>query len=393
MSFKRFQQKDIVNNTMVAKPEFNFIVHSGSTFLQRERSVDGNFSNTIKHIESGHVSLHELNINRPSDSLIYSFIEKDSTRYSFKTITTTEFDSESTFGFGSQMTSSYPVSASLSRIYVPAGIEFNTGGVTAHVNKKYIRALKNPISSSNVLGPSNKYGSLGTSAVNMICAPGIFAGSGIDKGSIELNYYVTGTLVATAKDLYSDGRMIQTYGSTTSVEVGMVVYNQGIILLTSSTSLHTSTDKFFSPSSTANPSWLSFGTGLKQAGLSLSHGDVEDSSYSINFKGTNKIPTLTMFAFSEKGEHNFSKNPTFLSRSSGEVYFQNKENYRERQYQIKKVNKSPYADHQEEFQNVTYISKVGIYDKDKNLIAIASLANPVKNTEKRDFMFKMKIDF
>lgn len=116
MSFKRFQQKDIVNNTMVAKPEFNFIVHSGSTFLQRERSVDGNFSNTIKHIESGHVSLHELNINRPSDSLIYSFIEKDSTRYSFKTITTTEFDSESTFGFGSQMTSSYPVSASLSRI-------------------------------------------------------------------------------------------------------------------------------------------------------------------------------------------------------------------------------------------------------------------------------------
>jgi hypothetical protein len=36
---------------------------------------------------------------------------------------------------------------------------------------------------------------------------------------------------------------------------------------------------------------------------------------------------------------------------------------------------------------------VGIYDKDKNLIAIASLANPVKKTEKRDFMFKLRLDF
>ena len=33
-----------------------------------------------------------------------------------------------------------------------------------------------------------------------------------------------------------------------------------------------------------------------------------------------------------------------------------------------------------------------IYDKDKNLIAIASLANPVKKTETRDFMFKLKLD-
>ena len=75
MNYKRFKQKDIVNNTIVAKPEFNFIVHSGSVYLQKERPKTGDFSNTIKHIESGHVSLHELNVNRPSGSLIYAFIE------------------------------------------------------------------------------------------------------------------------------------------------------------------------------------------------------------------------------------------------------------------------------------------------------------------------------
>ena len=60
---------------------------------------------------------------------------------------------------------------------------------------------------------------------------------------------------------------------------------------------------------------------------------------------------------------------------------------------IKKTNKSDYKDAQEEFENVTYISKIGIYDRFKNLIAIASLSRPIKKTEKRDYMFKIGIDF
>lgn len=392
MSYKRFAQKDIVNSTIVAKPEFNFLIHSGTVYLQRERETSGNFSNTIKHIGSGHVSLHEININRPSDSLVYAFIEKSSTRYSFKTITTSNFDSEATFGFGDQMILNYPLKSSISRIFVPSGIEFSSSAAAPHANKKYIRALRNPISSENVLGPSNSYGSLGTDAVNMICIPGIFGGSGLDKGTIELNYYITGALVATAKDLYKDGRIIQTYGNTTGNQVGTMIYNQGIMLLTDSSSLHTSTDKFFSNSSNAAPSWLSFGTGIPQVGQALPHGKVVNSSYSVTFKSINKIPTLTMMAFSEKGEHNFSKNPTFLSQSSDSRFSQDRTGYHETEREIKKINKSDYADHEERYENNTYISKIGIYDKDKNLIAVAALANPVKKTEKRDFMFKLRLD-
>ena len=44
------------------------------------------------------------------------------------------------------------------------------------------------------------------------------------------------------------------------------------------------------------------------------------------------------------------------------------------------------------FQKQTFISKVGIYDENKNLIAIANVAEPVKKTEDRDFTFKLKID-
>ena len=53
---------------------------------------------------------------------------------------------------------------------------------------------------------------------------------------------------------------------------------------------------------------------------------------------------------------------------------------------------SSFADPIPEFSKQTYISKVGIYDKDKNLIAVAKLATPVKKTEERDLTFKLKLD-
>ena len=60
---------------------------------------------------------------------------------------------------------------------------------------------------------------------------------------------------------------------------------------------------------------------------------------------------------------------------------------------IKNIVKSPYNEHTASFEKQTYISKIGIYDKDKNLIAIAKLANPVKKTEDKDYTFKLKLDF
>ena len=102
---------------------------------------------------------------------------------------------------------------------------------------------------------------------------------------------------------------------------------------------------------------------------------------------------MTMFSYSEKGEDNFSHNPTFLKSDLGAKTSFTENQYIELKREVKKINKSVYADHEEDFDNNVYISKVGIYDENKNLIAIATLANPIKKTEKRDFMIKMKMDF
>ena len=67
--------------------------------------------------------------------------------------------------------------------------------------------------------------------------------------------------------------------------------------------------------------------------------------------------------------------------------------YKEVPGKIKNTVKSRYTNHNEEFDSRTYISKVGIYDEDYNLIAIAKLANPVKKTENKGYTFKLKMDF
>ena len=54
--------------------------------------------------------------------------------------------------------------------------------------------------------------------------------------------------------------------------------------------------------------------------------------------------------------------------------------------------KYDYENYSGSLEKQTYISKIGIYDEDKNLIAIAKLAKPVRKTENRDFTFKLKLD-
>ena len=142
-----------------------------------------------------------------------------------------------------------------------------------------------------------------------------------------------------------------------------------------------------------SPSWVNFGTGLRQVGTALTHGEVTGSVYTINFKGINKIPTLTMYTYAKEGEMNHSTNPSYENIETEDKYQYSSSYFIENKRDAAKINKSPYSDHEEDYENVTYISKVGIYDKDKNLIAVASLANPIKKTEKREFMVKIGIDF
>ena len=400
MSFKKFSKDQVFHNTVVTYPEFEFFVYNHKTYINRESEKQGDFSNTINHIPQGFVSLHELNVNRPSDKLIYPFITKEGARTAFRTVSTSDFQDSSQFVFGDVISGSYPLSASAGRIYIPNGTDIGTLAIPPHSNKKYIRSLRSAIELCGNLSDNFKYEKYNTSKVNLIEIPSIFYGSGIRKGSVKLDYYITGTLLSRLQDTKKNGELIQTMGSQSGSVAGIVLYDYGICLLTGSWDLEThadSQDYYFDASTLSNPQWINFGSGMREpvagAYKSGAQGLSTTSSYLVKVEGTNKIPTLTMLAHAEKGELNYSKNPTFVDFNNQLTSSINKSSYVETGGNIKNIKKSKYENHEEDFENTTYISQIGIYDENKQLIAIAKLANPVKKTEVRDYMFKLRLDF
>ena len=402
MLYKEFTYNDVFYNAVVTNPEYEFFIHKNKTYLKRESSQQGDFGtptkNVVKHIPQGHISLYEINVNRPTGSLIYPFITKEGARTAFRTVSTSEFQDSSQFQFGDTIKGSYPLSASISRIFVPAGIEFDIQNfenqespTLASSNKKYIRALKNPIDNDPSLSSYFQYGTKGTDRVNLVCVPSIFYGSRIQPGSVELNFYVTGSLAAQLKDPKKNGELVQTVGLNSGKIPGVVLYDKGIFVLTGSSTIHEKTlsrGLYYSAGSSSSPTWLTFGTGINEVGTGTGHGPNTNVSYSVKFKGVNKIPTITLLAHADAGEFNFSNNPTstdynnMQSASIGNTY------YAETPGTIKNIKKSNYDKFEEPFENITFISKVGIYDSDHNLIGIASLANPVKKTELLNYTFK-----
>ena len=381
MYYKKFNKNDIVHNTIVTHPVYEFFVNNQLVYLNRETEVSGDFSNTVDHVDQGHISLVEMNINRPSDNLVHPFYVYDSNRQNvFGSIDTTNMLP------GDQIDGVYPMSASISRIYYDHSADPN--------NLKYIQALRNPIELSGELSSDFSYSNFDSGDVNVIGIPSIFYGSRVKKGSVKLNFYVTGALAATVEDTKKNGELINTFGPLEGQKAGIVLYDYGLMLLTSSASLHSShTDSYGGAGS--SPSWLSFGSGINEVSATSGsqHSVSSAPSYSISFEGTSKIPTMTLMAHAEKGEFNYSNNPTFVDHDTPLTGTIAPDSYREKVSLVKNIRKSKYENYEEDYENTTYISQVGIYDKDKNLIAVAKLANPVKKTEIQDYLLKLRLDF
>ena len=100
-----------------------------------------------------------------------------------------------------------------------------------------------------------------------------------------------------------------------------------------------------------------------------------------------------MLAHARKGHLNFSNNPTYIKSGQTLDPVTSSVKFREQdQLQIKNIVSSSYDNFTASYKRQTYISKIGIYDENKNLIGVAKVARPIKKTEDRDFTFKLKLD-
>ena len=247
----------------------------------------------------------------------------------------------------------------------------------------------------------------------LIDIPSIFYGTAIKKGTADLRFYFTGALIGQLRDEKQNGELIQVGppGSVGSGSVaGVVLYSEGLFFLTGSWDLGDEvTDPRgsgkYKPTATEQSSvysskWIYFGAGMSSS-VDLwtdvhytSLNSLNSSSYSLAFSGTNYIPTVTMMAHAKKGYLNHSNNPTFIEYNQSTGALTGTFKYEEPDSLIIKntISSSYCTDYTASFKKQTFISKIGIYDKDKNLIGVAKLANPVRKLETDEYTFKLKLD-
>ena len=427
MSYYKFDANDVFVNTLRLYPDVKFVIYSGSSYLNATPDISGAFTSSIRLTSPGDISLYELNVDRNEYStgdligldglenrnIIYPWIIKDGSRLKFRTSTTEAFANELP---GAVITGSmYPYTAAISKEYYSSttprfamavvsasSVSGDDPEIESYGSVSHLLALKNTINYYRYLSPHFEYSSsadsvssglhsrdLESADVGLVSIPSIFYGKKVKKGTVNLEIYYTGSLIARAQDTKQNGELIQTYGVGTTINnvIGLVLYNEGFVILTSFAALATvaSTDNYTGTSD--QPRWTYFAQSISGSIIA------PKTTFVMNMSGTTETQVMTMFATAPKGELNHSNNPSYLQTGSAAMGSTGSTAYIQSEVMpIKNVVSSAYADPTGSFEKTTYISKVGIYDKNKNLIGLAKVATPVRKTVERDFTFKIKLD-
>lgn len=259
------------------------------------------------------------------------------------------------------------------------------GSITGSDGYKILRSLKNTINyyqaNDNLYNFENFY----NKPVTLLAFNSPHLGSGIKKGSINLGVYSSGSII----DSCSDRRETGVLYNNNDEKVGIILYNEGFILLNNTSSL-TSEQHMFNNGTESITDYLKW--------IYFSADTDETIFFDMEYLTKNEVSTNTYFVVAEKNELNHSNNQTYLESGSysaelgpfsGSDYYYFRES---EDIKVKKTNKSPFISGSAEFDKQTFITNIGLYDKDKNLIGVGSLANPIKKTENREFLFKLRID-
>jgi len=329
---------------------------------------------------------------------IYPWISKDSAGATWKTISATAYATE--YQYGSIVVGEYPLSGAIKREYIAGwdGSTPITTGPSASFNGHYY-SLKNRL---NFYGTRNIHykvsGSIGSQAwnkdiqtLNTVAIPSIYFGSRIKPGTVSLKFFYGGSLQGELQDTRQNGELVQVsasgdaYTGNNGKTAGVIMYDEGYIILTGSWALN---------GESTPDTWLRYAHGATEGGGGTPVNALGINwSYGLSFKGHTETQVLTLFTHAKRGEANFSNNPTYLKYGQDKLKVTSSQVYEENSQQLlANTVSSSYTGYDADFKRSVYISRVAVYDENKNIIGIATLANPVLKEEDQDYSIKLKLD-
>lgn len=153
--------------------------------------------------------------------------------------------------------------------------------------------------------------------------------------------------------------------------VGLIYYQAGIAAITGS----------IWPSATVMSISSSFGPERQEAD-NYTSGTIDQVAdawrhriKNISFNNTTELNSTIYFCRANKGEFNYSSNPTYLSGSK---------------IRVKTIpgGGSEYAN-----MPMSYVTTVGLYSPDNELLAVAKLSEPVKKTPINELNLRVRLDY
>ena len=111
------------------------------------------------------------------------------------------------------------------------------------------------------------------------------------------------------------------------------------------------------------------GDAIKSLEISASADGVRNRFFNLQFNNTTELNSTIYFCRANHREFNYSANPTYLSAS-------------------RLVVKESAADNP-----VSYITTVGLYSADNELLAVAKLSEPLKKDPSNEFTLRVRLDY
>jgi len=162
---------------------------------------------------------------------------------------------------------------------------------------------------------------------------------------------------------------------TSETVVGHVYYQAGIAVLTASYFTGAfgepeTDDASFSTGAELDGSQRAINNRLTGSTITVIADSLRFAVEDISFNNTTELNSTIYFCRANTQDYNYSANPTYLTASK-----------------IRVKNDNPKA------EPVSYITTVGLYSADNELLAVAKLSEPLKKTPSNEITLRVRLDY